>query len=291
MKAELAGGPFTVAEARVAGLSWEALQSPRWRRLAHGQYASARIRPDIELRLRAVHQRLPAEAVFSGRTAAWIHGLDVDPCNPIEATVPRNVSARTRAGARLRRASLPQSDVATCRGFRLTTALRTACDLGSGRDHIEAVVALDMALHERLVDVALLDGWVQGHAGSHGIKRLRRAVSLAEPLSESPMETRLRLELIDSGLPAPILQEELFDSSGTFLARVDLFYREARVVIEFDGQNHKDRLVADLRRQNAIVSAGYQVLRFTAGDLASKGRVGAIVKHALQQAKRGSPPG
>lgn len=30
----------------------------------------------------------PAGAVFSGKTAAWLHGLPMDPCNPIEMIVP-----------------------------------------------------------------------------------------------------------------------------------------------------------------------------------------------------------
>ena len=37
----------------------------------------------------------PAGAVFSGKTAAWLHGLPMDPCNPIEMTVPV-VPARQR---------------------------------------------------------------------------------------------------------------------------------------------------------------------------------------------------
>ena len=30
----------------------------------------------------------PPGAVFSGKTAAWLHGLEIEPCNPIEMTVP-----------------------------------------------------------------------------------------------------------------------------------------------------------------------------------------------------------
>jgi very-short-patch-repair endonuclease len=287
----LSRGPFTVAEARDAGLSWEALQTPRWQRLARGQYAFAALRRDVDLELQAAQGRLPEEAVFSGQTAAWIHGLDLDPCSPIEATVARDVPVRARVGAKLRRAALARADVSNYRGFRVTTPLRTACDLGRRRDLVECVVALDMALHAELVDLARVEQWVQSHSGSFGIKRLRRAVSLAEPRSESPMETRLRLELVRTRLPAPCVQKELYDSSGTFIARVDLFYPDIRLVIEFDGQNHRDRLVPDLRRQNALVSAGYEVLRFTAADLATKGRAGGIVRHAVKRLQRRSTRG
>src|SRR4029077_13742696 len=126
----------------------------------------------------------------------------------------------------------------------------------------ESLVALDMALHADLVDVSSLAFWVQSHFGAKGVKRLRRALSLAEPRTESPMETRLRLELLRARLPAPLVQEELYGDPGMFLARVDLFYSDVRLVIEFDGQNHKDRLSADLKRQNALINAGYHILRF-----------------------------
>jgi very-short-patch-repair endonuclease len=41
-------------------------------------------------------------------------------------------------------------------------------------------------------------------------------------------------------------------------------------VIEFDGGNHRDRLVSDNRRQNLLVTAGYRVLRFTSADLRTR---------------------
>ncbi|HKC19751.1 MAG TPA: DUF559 domain-containing protein, partial [Candidatus Dormibacteraeota bacterium] len=47
----------------------------------------------------------------------------------------------------------------------------------------------------------------------------------------------------------------------------DLYYPQARLVIEYDGSNHRDRLAEDNRRQNAILSAGYKLLRFTAVDV------------------------
>jgi very-short-patch-repair endonuclease len=49
--------------------------------------------------------------------------------------------------------------------------------------------------------------------------------------------------------------------------RADLLYADCLLVIEFDGGNHRERLVDDNRRQNLLISAGYTVLRFTASDL------------------------
>ena len=253
---DLSHGPFTVSQARHAGLRWENLQSRSWRRLSRGQYAWTGLRHDVELKLRAVAQRLPSEYAFSGPTAGWILGLDIQPCDSVEATVPRELPVRARAGVTLRRASLPRLDVTTHRGFRVTTPLRTVRDLGSRVDIVESVVAVDMALHAGMIDLTELSSWVESSSGAKGIKRLRRALSLADSRAESPMETRLRLELVTAGLPSPCVQAELRDNNGQFLARVDLYYPDVGLVIEFDGQNHKERLVDDSRRQNSLINAG-----------------------------------
>jgi very-short-patch-repair endonuclease len=80
------------------------------------------------------------------------------------------------------------------------------------------------------------------------------------------METRLRWTLLQAGLPRPQVQTDLRDSDGRFLGRADLYYPQARLVIEYDGANHRDRLVEDDRRQNLLVTAGFRLLRFTAAD-------------------------
>ena len=59
----------------------------------------------------------------------------------------------------------------------------------------------------------------------------------------------------------------MFQGSSPFLGIADLYYPQARLVIEYDGAGHRDRMTQDLRRQNAILSAGYKLLRFTAADI------------------------
>lgn len=280
VRAELLGRPFTVAEARSAGLTWRGLQTSSWVRLSRGQYARAGLSPDVRLVLRGVHERMPDSYAFSGQTAAWIWGLDLPPCEPVEVTVDRNIPVRARAGVRLRRASLPPSDVTDHLGFRTTTVMRTVRDLGSRTDQVESVVAIDMALHSGLIDAVALERYVGSCAGLKGIRRLRRAVRLASSRSESPMETRLRMELVKGRLPDPCVQTELHDATGRFLGRVDLYYPDRRLAIEYDGENHKDRFAADLKRQNALVNAGYHVLRFTAADFRVRGSIAAQVRQA-----------
>jgi very-short-patch-repair endonuclease len=81
------------------------------------------------------------------------------------------------------------------------------------------------------------------------------------------METRLRWLLIKAGLPHPDVQTDLRDTNERFIGRADLYYRSALLVIEYDGGNHRERLVEDDRRQNLLINAGFRLLRFTAADI------------------------
>ena len=45
--------------------------------------------------------------------------------------------------------------------------------------------------------------------------------------------------------------------------------RQSKVLVEFDGAVHREQgvFVQDLRRQNALVAAGWTVLRFSSADV------------------------
>ena len=264
----LRAGPITVAEALTEGITWRQLQGRRWRRVGPGQYAWSGVRDSPLLRLAAVSRRLPPGAAFSGRTAGWLHGLDSPPCDPIEVSVSEGVGISARSGVLVRRVELAEGEVVERQGFPTTAALRTVCDLAIGLPLFDAVAAVDLGLKRQLVDLADLKQVVADRQGSKGVVRLRRTVALADGASESPGETRLRLILVLAGLPRPEAQVSLHDEQGNFLGRPDLFYRSHRLALEYDGATHRDSLVDDNRRQNRLVNAGYQLLRFTAADLA-----------------------
>jgi very-short-patch-repair endonuclease len=139
---------------------------------------------------------------------------------------------------------LQREDLVSVRGLTTTTIGRTLADLRKRVPRVELLVLADQALK----------------------LGLGRFDELAEP-AESPMETRLRWLLLQAGLPKPEVQTNLHDSAGRFVGRADLYYPSARLVIEYDGANHRDRLTEDNRRQNHLFRAGYGLLRFTAPDV------------------------
>jgi very-short-patch-repair endonuclease len=225
---------------------------------------------------------MPDAAVFTGSAAAWLHGLEVAPCSPIEAAVPSASSTSRLVGMVVRRCSIPVAETSIRRGLRVTSAVRTIADLACRLPLTDAVALLDTALHGRLVYSGRLRDWASTHPGYRGVRRLKRALDLADPAAESVMETRLRLLLVLAGLPRPRSQVSLRDASGLFLARPDLYYPDARLAIEYDGSTHRESLAADNRRQNRLIDAGYRLLRFTAGDvLGTPEAVVSMVRRAL----------
>ena len=167
----------------------------------------------------------------------------------------------------MRRTVLSEEDVTTARGLPATTVERTLADVCSQLALTEAIVLADAATHLRLTTPSSLAALAANSPSRWGLSRFRRVVELVEPLAESPMETRLRMVMIRSGLPRPIAQHTVVDGSGRFLARLDLFYPEAMLGIEYDGAIHNNSLAEDDRRQNGLVQAGIRLLRFTSADV------------------------
>ncbi len=89
-------------------------------------------------------------------------------------------------------------------------------------------------------------------------------------LPESVPERLLADMLVRHGLPTPVHQFVVRDQVGGFVARVDLAYPDAMVVIEYDSVEHHTGTAAhyrDAARRNAISDLGYTVLVATGADV------------------------
>ncbi|HSS60668.1 MAG TPA: DUF559 domain-containing protein [Candidatus Limnocylindrales bacterium] len=192
----------------------------------------------------AWRDRLPPDAAFAGLTAAWLYRLGIDFGNRVEVMLP--AGSRLRSTARLV-VSHGRFDVSSVQGLRATSIEMTFRNLRRRLAPVEYLVLADSALRSGL----------------------GRFDDLAER-AESPMETRLRWLLLKAGLPRPEVQSELRNFEGRFVGRADLYYPHARLIIEYDGANHRERLVEDNRRQNQLLNAGFRLLRFTAADVSRR---------------------
>ncbi|WP_058726186.1 endonuclease domain-containing protein [Curtobacterium luteum] len=118
--------------------------------------------------------------------------------------------------------------------------------------------------------------------GSHGNAIARAVLDLVRVGADSPMETWLRLAVVDAGFPEPQLQVEVFDRGGSFLARVDMAWPEYRIALEYDGAHHRerDRFEHDQRRDNGLAVNDWLVIHATRADVARP----AVLFERLRQA-------
>lgn len=108
------------------------------------------------------------------------------------------------------------------------------------------------------------------HSGARGIVQLRRALKLADGGAESPQESRLRLALLDAGLPTPCTQLTVTSSLGHFVARLDLGWREWKVAVEYDGTQHwtdSKQRSRDIDRIAELEALGWRIIRVSADML------------------------
>ena len=108
-------------------------------------------------------------------------------------------------------------------------------------------------------------------------------IRLANRLSQSPMESRMRLVIVFGGLPAPVLQHPV----GPFF--LDLSYPTIRLAIEYDGDAHRTqgRAMRDLDRQAFLSDNRWKVLRFTAAQVLFRPwEVVGRIRYELAQAAR-----
>ncbi len=292
---ELKNQPFTLAQAGAYGLTRDHLRGPEWKRISRGWYRWAGCHLSEELLLETVRRMVPADSAFCGRTAARLLGLDVTAPRKPEVIVQRPTGITERVEASLSRARLDPTEVVVRDGFRVTSPVRTTFDLAGRLPLVEGVVIVDMAVHAGLMGLDQFRSYVGGRGGVPGIKGARRALEFAEPKSESPMESRLRMLLVGNGLPRPQAQVPIYDAGGTFAGRLDLYYADAKLGIEYDGENHRDRLTDDNRRQNRLQRVGISLLRYTGPDLRERPEVVLReVSSALRHAGRspgGAPTG
>ena len=224
--------------------------------------------------------------MVSHHTAASLFGLEI-PLGPEEArvhlTVPPPTRLRNRADRRIHVSPVPAAQIQLRAGVSLTPPGRTWLDLSA---HLPpgALLAVTDQMLARRYPRRDLDRMLASARGVRGARRARAVLAIAHPRAGSPMESVLRWLLHEAGLPAPALQHVVRDSSGTFLGEVDLAWPDRRVIVEFDGEVHRQRrvFVNDLRRQNGLVLAGWTVLRFTSADVLGRPwHVVATIRAAL----------
>jgi hypothetical protein len=207
------------------------------------------------------------EGVIAGAAAAAWHGTKwIDDDVLIELVW---CNARSPSGLRTTDASLRSSEYEALRGLRVTTAARTAFDIGRRRPTGTAVAGLDALAAATGVSPEDVLALARHHPGARGIRLLRDVLELVDAGAQSPKETWLRLLLIDAGFPRPQTQIPVPGPDGLPRYYLDMGWPDAMVAAEYDGEQHRrDRDIyrADIARSEYIASVGWRRIRVIAGD-------------------------
>lgn len=235
----------------------------------------------------AVALTLPPGAAIAGPSAAYLWGVPLlTPDAPVTVALPRAARMRRHPRITVTRSALPSTDLTRRAGLPVTTPLRTAFDLGRRLPRTEAVVAVDALLHRGVVELSALHEYAAHRAGWPGLPLLRVVLSLVEPRAGSPMASRLRLLLLDSGLPTPVAGYDVYDAQGRPVTRFDLAYPSHRLGVEVTAgtSDSPAALPSPPARSPALRPAGWQVIRCTADDiLRHPNRTARMVAAALRR--------
>jgi hypothetical protein len=234
--------------------------------------------------------RLKPGQFFTHRTAAELHGL----------TLPSTASDDLLHVGALRPADAPHAE--GIRGHRLQYAgepwqanglpipdpIEVFCQMGADLGVEDLVVIADEIMNRSSLDEEAVRTKMIERIGLFrrtGAARLATAARLARRGTRSPAETRVRLVLEAAGLPRPELNGPITDpSTGEYLGSPDFVWRAQRVVLEYEGEQHRldqGQFRYDIVRYEELTAAGWRVLRATGDDLTLEGR-----KRLAQRVKR-----
>lgn len=179
----------------------------------------------------------------------------------IHVSVAENRSRRLEGVCAHRRRELDGAERAQRQGIPVTTPARTLIDLATLLPPTELEAAVNVADKLGLIDPEQLRRKVDLRRGTDGVKALRRVLDRRTfVLTDSELERRFLRLVRRAGLPSPKTQQRI---KGF---RVDFLWSGLRLVVETDGlRYHRTAMqqTKDRARDQALVSAGFTVLRFT----------------------------
>lgn len=221
-------------------------------------------------RATAYGAKLPDDAFFSHVTAAQIRGLPLPVAvrNQSLVDVSVTVRGRRRSGAHVRGHLIASTDVTVqlYEGLPVAAPVDVWCQLGVLLTVDELVIVGDALVRrwEPLATMAELHAAVVRRARRRGVQRLRDALAMVRPRTDSVRETELRLGIVRDGLPEPEVNLAVYDANGTFVGFFDLGYRKYKILIEYDGSQHREdetQYLHDVNRLDAAMAEGWRVVR------------------------------
>ncbi len=291
-------GVFRGAHARMVGLTERQIErrilEHRWLRLHRDVYRLHGAPATWEGDLLAACWAGGFRAVASHRSAAELHQMPGRRREFVEIVCPRWRRSRQDGVVVHETKRLDPRDITVVDGIAVTTPIRTLFDLCSVyRDGMIEIVfehGLRRGLFtERDIDVLVRRLSRPGRAGGPTLRRLLDQRDPSRRPTESEMETLLLHALRAAGLPAPVVQHEIWIGSE-LIGRVDAAYPAERIAIEYDSDEfHTGRNATrrDRSRRHRLLANGWITVDVGPTELGSRAaQMCSAVAQALRDRHR-----
>ncbi|MGO4533740.1 hypothetical protein [Leifsonia sp. 2MCAF36] len=262
------------------GMPRRAVYGSHLHRPFHGMRADGPAETHLSL-CRQAAVVLPAEALFSHRSAAVIHRMPLPgwaETRSVEVAVFEPARPPRRKGVIAHQLTPDEHRWSIVEGLRVVAPQDAWAQLSS-----QLAVPDLVAIGDYLITgdepysgtpppatMQDLEAAARRHGRRRGVTSLREALGRVRYGSLSPQESRLRLALEDAGLPAPALNHVVRSPEGDRTeAMIDLAYPDALVAIEYLGDHHRTDTAVyrnDIRRRERLVDLGWEVIFVTAAD-------------------------
>ncbi|MFA1546674.1 hypothetical protein [Actinomadura chokoriensis] len=242
------------------------LRSGQYRHVLHDVYVSAGLDDSVHVRCDAAALVLPPTAVICGVSAAHLYGVPVpDVDTRVHAAVPAAAPTVPRIKQlKVHGYSIPAGQVRNLRDRRVIGPERLFLELAASVPRIDLVIAGDHILRRQVSTRERLNGFLADCHRRRGVRKARLAMPHLEPRSDSPPESRLRMLLVDAGLPRPLASRDVFSDWGVWLARPDLSYPAVKIAIEYEGLHHQQdpaQYSRDIEHDGRRIDDGWVVVR------------------------------
>ena len=305
---ELTLGAFTVGQGRAAGLTDRRMRGADLDRPFRGVRvpkvtpsaptpASPAAPPALLARCVALAVALGGDPIFTHLTAARLWPVPLPPDlveQDLHIGVVPPARPPRRRGVHAHKLLDPRALVGRRHGCRIVDPATMFCQLASVVPLADLIAVGDALIHAPVYPNPLDDRpWLTQAELAERVAVFRgrgkavaaRAVARIRPGVESRPESLVRVAVVDAGLPEPEVNVSITGSRGEFLGRADLVYRRWRVIVEYDGDQHRTdtrQFDRDVRRLERFAAHGWTVVRITGraffGDRAA---TVARVRHAL----------
>jgi hypothetical protein len=228
--------PFRAAEA----LESEALTFRELRRFHFAMYpgvwAPRGVEPSVVDCARAVWLWSGRRGVVGGLAASAMLGAKwIESETPIELI---HANRRPPPGVIIYTDVLAADETQFVGAVPITTAARTAFDLGRRLPLKDGVQRIDALMNTTGLKVDAVDAVGRAHPGIRGLRQLRETLALVDGGAESPYESLTRLLLVQNGFPPVQTQIVVRAEYGRAFARIDMGWPEYLVGVDFEGAHH-----------------------------------------------------